>query len=287
VGAFAVTVTGRLDFLNQRRSGNSVPPHLVVDATGRMLIAADYGAGTVCAWPILSDGSLGPRSAFLHDLGPHGPNPDRQRGPHAHSVTLAPDNRMAYVCDLGLDRVFAYRIDPARAAMSPAAPPCTAVPPGSGPRHSKVSPDGRFLYVVNEMGGSICVFARDPGGALTLRQTISTLPPGFSGVDLSAEIRIDRAGRFVYASNRGPDTLAVFARNAADGTLSQVEVVPCGGRQPRNFNLSPDGRWLVCANRASNSITVLQIDPRSGRLRLIPSRAELNQPICVLFFQKP
>ncbi len=287
VSAFAVSANGRLDYLNQQRSGTSVPPHLAVDASGRMLIAADYAAGTVCAWPIRADGSLGAMSARVYDRGPVGPNRDRQRGAHPHSVTLSPDNRLAYVCDLGLDRVFTWRIDPARAGLAPDDPPFTAAPPGSGPRHSKLSPDGRFLYVVDEMGGSICVFARDPRGALALTQTISTLPPLFGAVNLSAEIRLDRAGRFVYASNRGPDTLAVFARNAANGALSLVEIVSCGGRQPRNFNLSPDGRWLVCANRASNSVTVLRIDPLTGRLRLTPFRADLNQPICVLFSKNP
>ena len=288
VSAFAVDrVSGSLTLLNQRPSGDGPPPHLVVDATGKMLIAADYGAGTICAWPIESDGSLGERSALIEHRGRPGPNRDRQSRPHPHSVTLSPDNRFAFVCDLGLDRVFAYRIDPSRGALAPNDPPFTVVRAGAGPRHSKFSPDGRFFYVVNEMGGSICVFAYDAArGSLSLRQTISTLPPGFRGANTSAEVRIDPRGRFLYASNRGPDTLAVFARDPLHGTLTPVEIVPCGGSQPRNFALSPDGRWLLCANRATNNVVVFRVDPATGRLIQTPNQATIGQPICVLFYEQ-
>jgi len=277
--------SGRLAFLSQQPSGDGTPPHLVVDATGRMLLAADYGAGSVCAWPIAGDGSLGARSALLSDRGPPGPNHVRQSGPHAHSVTLSPDNRFVLVCDLGLDRVFVDRLDPARALLEPNDPPFAAVPAGAGARHGKFSSDGRFFYTLNELGGSVCVFAWDGArGALDLRQTISTLPAGFHGRNLSAEIRIHPDGRFVYASNRGADSLTLFARNADDGTLRFIEAVPSGGRNPRNFALSPDGRWLLCANSATNDLAVFAVDARDGRLHPTAHRASVRQAICVLFY---
>jgi 6-phosphogluconolactonase len=280
--------SGRLTLLNQLPDGDGVPPHLVVDATGRMVIAADYGAGTICAWPLRRDGSLGERTVLLPQHGPPGPNRERQTRSHPHSVTLSPDNRLVFACDLGLDRIFAYRLDPARAALTPNDPPFASVPPGSGPRHAKFSPDGRFLYVLNEMGGSICVFAFDASrGSLSPLQKVSTLPPGFRGANLSAEIRIDPAGRFVYASNRGPDSLSVFSRDPRSGTLALVQIVPSGGRQPRNFALSPDGRWLLCANRATNDLAVFAVDPASGRLTPTPGRTTVDQPICVLFYANP
>jgi len=285
VSAFAIDRgTGLLAFLNQRPSGAGAPAHVVVDATGRMVIAADYAGGTICAWPILSDGRLGERSSLVRHSGAPGPNRLRQESPHPHSVTLSPDNRFAVACDLGLDRVFCYRIDPGRASLAAAEPRFAAVPRGLGPRHAKFSSDGRQLYVLNEMGGSICMFGRDPAtGALVLRQTVSTLPSGFRGANLSAEIRIDARGRFVYASNRGPDSIAVFSRDPGRGTLSLVQIVPSGGRQPRNFALSPDGRWLLCANRGTNDLTVFSVDPSTGFLAATAHRVAVPQPICVLF----
>ena len=286
VSAFSVDpASGRLTYLNQQPSGDGTPPHLVVDATDRMLIAADYGAGTVCAWPILRDGGLGMRSCLLPDRGPPGPNRDRQSRPHPHSVTLSADNRFALVCDLGLDRVFIDRIDPRRGSLTPNDPPFAPVPAGAGPRHSKFSADGRFFYTVNELGGSICVFAWDGArGALALRQTLSILPPDFHGRNLSAEIRLHPNGRFVYASNRGADSLAVLARDADDGTLQLVETVPSGGRNPRNFALSPDGHWLLCANSVTNNLALFRVDPGSGRLSPAGGEAAVGRPICVLFY---
>ena len=277
--------SGGLTYLNQQPSGDGTPPHLVVDATGRMLIVADYGAGTVCAWPIAGGGRLGPRSLLIADRGPPGPNRERQSRPHPHSATLSPDNRFVLVCDLGLDRVFVYRLDPSRASLALNDPPFAAVPAGAGPRHSKFSSDGRFFYVVNELGGSICVFAWDGArGVLELRQTLSTLPAGFHGDNLSAEIRIHPNGRFVYASNRRADSLALFARDANDGLLRFIETVPSGGRNPRNFALSPDGRWLLSANSVTNNIAVFRVDPRSGRLTPTGHQATVGRPICVLFY---
>jgi 6-phosphogluconolactonase len=288
VSAFAVDAAGGgLTFLNQQPTSGEATTHLVVDATGRMVIAANYNSAYVCALPIEADGSLGARSAFISHLGraPLGPTKDRQEQAHAHSVTLSPDNRFAFVCDLGLDRVFIYRIDPATAGLVPNDPAFAVVPPGSGPRHSKFSADGRFFYTADEIGGTVCVFAYDAArGALTLVQTIATLPSDFTALNTVAEIRVHPNGRFIYASNRGHDSIAVFARDPDRGTLSLVQVEPCGGKHPRNFALSPDGSWLLCANRDTNNVVAFRVDPATGRLTATGNSATISKPVCVLFY---
>jgi 6-phosphogluconolactonase len=293
VGAYAIEAeTGRLKFLNRRSTG-STAAHLVVDPSGRMLIVANYDGGTVSAFPLAADGRIGARSALVEQRGPPGPNHLRQSQSHPHSVTLSPDGRFALVCDLGLDRIFVYRLDPAHGRLIRQRPAFATVPPGSGPRHSVFSPDARYFYVVDEMGGSVCGFAYDAAKAsLSLRQTISTLPVGFSGLNGSAEIQIHPNGRWIYASNRnvngvgvGSDSLAVFARDSADGSLSLVEIDGCGGRIPRNFALSPDGGWLLCAHEESDDISVFHVDPATGRLASTAARASVSRPACVLFYK--
>jgi 6-phosphogluconolactonase len=287
--AFAVDpASGRLKFLNSQPTGGGGTTHIAVDRTGRMALVANYAAGYVCSLPIEPDGRLGPRASYFEDKGraPLGPNPDRQKQAYAHSVTVSPDNRFAFVCDLGLDRVFRYRIDPGRGTMEPVDPPA-AVPPGKGARHSKFSPDGRFFYVATEMGSTACAFeyaAAD--GSLRLVQTISTLPAGYSGpTNTVAEIRIHPSGKFVYVSNRGHESIAVFARDAAKGTLKLVEIVPCGGKHPRNFNLDPSGRWLLCANRDTDNVVVFRVDAQTGRLTPTGREIRMGQPVCVAFLE--
>jgi len=276
--------SGRLEFINQRPTGDGGTTHGVVDAMGRTVITVNYHAGYVCALPILPDGSIGDKTAFIEPRGPLGPVKQRQDKPHPHSATLSPDNRFVLVCDLGLDRIHAYRLDPAHAALSLNNPAFGTAPPGSGPRHSKFSRDGRFFYVLNEMGGTICAYTFDPmHGAMALRQTISTLPADFHGANGCAEIRLHPNERFVYASNRGHDSLAVFARDPEAGTLELVEIVPCGGGHPRNFALSPDGRWLLCANRDSNNVVIFKVDAASGRLEATGRVLSIPEPVCVLF----
>jgi len=285
VGAYAIdAAAGTLTFLNQQPTGDGATCHVAVDATGRMAMAANYGAGYVCALPIDATGRLGERSTYVELTGPLGPNQPGQDKPHAHSMAVSPDNRFAFACALGLDRIFGFSLDPARAALVPTDPPFTATPAGVGPRHSKFSADGRFYYALNELGGSVCVFAYDSTrGVLKLKQTISTLPADFHGTNTSAEIRLSRDGRFVYTSNRGPDSLAVFSRDPAAGTLTLVEIVPCGGKHPRNFALSPDGRWLICANRDTDNLVVFRVDPATGRLTPTAHSATIPLPVCVLF----
>lgn len=264
-------------------SGGPAPCHLVVDQTGGVLLTANYHRGILGALALAPDGRLGPPNIVQH-YG-HSVNADRQSSPHTHSVTLSPDNRHVIVCDLGLDRIFTYQLDLAHARLAPGQPPFVATPPGSGPRHFAFSRDGRHGYAVCEMGSLVLAYDYAPDhGVLTPRQQLSTLPAGFSGSSSGAEIRVHPHGRFLYTSNRGHDSIAVFALAPEDGSLTLVEIVPCGGKNPRNFTLSPDGRWLVCANQGTNSLTVFSVDAGSGRLRATGHSASVPLPVCVQFY---
>lgn len=259
------------------------PAHLAVDATGRTLVAANYREGYVASIPIHADGTLGTPTAIKH--AGKGPNPARQDMPHVHSVTISPDNRFAIVCDLGLDKIFSYALDPAAAKLTPANPPFVATAPGAGPRHFKFGPDGTHAYAINEMGGTIVAYDYAAAtGTLTPRQTVPTLPADFKGENTAAEVRVHPNGRFLYGSNRGHDSLAVFAINATTGLLTPVEIVPTGGKTPRNFALSPDGKWLVCAHQDSNNLTVFRVDAASGRLTRVPGETAVPMCVCVLFY---
>ena len=263
-------------------SGGAAPCHLVVDATQHTLLVANYHTGIVAAIPLLADGTLGPPHAIQHTG--HSVDPSRQTSPHVHSVTLSPDNRFALVCDLGLDRIFTYRLDPATAVLTPGEPAFVATTPGAGPRHFTFGADGRHAYAITEMGSTVIGFDYDAvTGALTTRQTLSTLPADYHGTSSGAEIRRHPNGKFIYASNRGHDSIAVFAVAEATGRLSLVEITPCGGKNPRNFSLSPDGAWLVCANQNSNSLSVFRVDAATGRLTPTGHTAAVPLPVCVLF----
>ena len=274
--------TGKLSPLNTESTGGMGCCHVRADATGHALILASYNGGDLTAFPLDATGRIAPRSRSFKHTGKLGPTTGRQEKPHPHSITISPDNRFAYVCDLGLDKIFRYSLDPATAKLTASGE--TVANPGDGPRHAKFSADGEFLYVLNELAGSVTTYACDPAtGALTFRQTISTLPADFKGENTCAEIRLSPDGRFVYGSNRGHDSIAVFARNQTEGTLMLVEIVPCGGKHPRNFNLTPAGRWLVCANRDTNNLVSFRIDEKSGRLTPSGHAVTIAAPVCVLF----
>jgi 6-phosphogluconolactonase len=263
-------------------SGGAAPCHLVVDPSQRTLLVANYHTGIVAAIPLGSDGTLGPPHAIAHSG--HSVDPVRQASPHVHAVTLSPDARFALVCDLGLDRIYTYRLDAARAQLAPGAPPFIATAPGSGPRHLAFGADGRHAYALTEMGSTVVAFDyASATGALATLQTVSTLPADFAGASSGAEIQLHPNGRFLYASNRGHDSIAVFAIDAATGRLTPVAVTPCDGKNPRSFSLSPDGAWLVCANQNSNSLAVFRVDALTGRLDPTGQTAAVPLPVCVLF----
>jgi len=258
------------------------PSHLAVDASGRTLLAANYRDGYVASLPIRADGTLGPATVHRHEG--RGPHPARQDKPHPHSVTLSPDNRYVLVADLGLDRVFSYALDPAAATLAPASPACVATAPAAGPRHSAFGRDGRHVYVINELNGTLDVYAYDAGrGALTPAQSVATLPPDFAGDNLTAEVRVHPNGRFVYGSNRGHDSIAAFAVDPGSGRLTRIGVTPSGGRTPRNFALSPDGAWLVCGHQDTPLVTVFRVDPVTGQLSATGHSAIVPAVVCVVF----
>ena len=287
ISAFAISPgSSTLTPLNEQPSGHISLTHLAVDSSGQSVVAVSYSGGYTVSFPLVADGRIGPRVSFFPHHGPLGPNRSRQDKPHPHSVTLSSDNHFALVADLGLDRVFSYRLEISGAQLQPNDPASTAINPGSGPRHTKFSRDGRFFYVLNEIDGSITACAYDAAhGTLAPFQQITTLPPDFQvkDADRAAEIHVHPNGKFLYASNRGHDSIAIFAIHAETGALTKVETTPCGGKAPRNFALTPDGAWLVCAHQESNTLCSFAVDATTGKLTLIPGTIGVPSPVCVLF----
>jgi 6-phosphogluconolactonase len=288
VSAFALDpVTGKLALLNQRSSLGSGPCHLTVDRTGRHVLVANYNSGSVAVLPVASDGRLGEPTAFVQHAG-NSIDPGRQAGPHAHCVTLDAANRFAFVCDLGLDQVRAYRYDPERGTLAPAETPFTSIKPGSGPRHLVFRPDGRFAYVINELNSTVTSFAYDADqGRLRELATVSTLPAGFDGKSAGAEIAVEPSGRWLYTSNRGHDSVVRFAIDPEAGTLSHLADNSSGGKTPRHFGLSPSGRELVIANQNSDNLIVASLDPATGRFMRSGAVAQAFSPVCTVFLPDP
>lgn len=276
--------TGGLALLNLLPTGGNGAVHLATDRTGRALLLAHYSSASVVSFPLAADGRIGARVSFNPLTGTSPAKPERQTGPFPHSVAVAPDNRHLYVPALGQDKVVKFKLDAAKATLEPADPAAHTVTPGAGPRHSTFSTDGKFYYVLNELDGTVDVLAYEAaGGKLTPVQSISGLPAGFTGQSTAAEIRAHPNGKFIYSSNRGHDSIAVFARDAATGRLTLVENTPSGGKHPRNFALSPDGAWLLCANRDTNNLVVFAVDAATGRLKRVGDETKLDRPVCVVF----
>ena len=278
-------VDGMFTVLGDGKIGiKGAPCHVAVSSDCKALVAAHYNEGIVYSWPLKADGSLGTLSSrFVHE-GKTGPNAKRQERPHAHSFTISPDHRFAFACDLGLDRIVRYALDTSTGALSQTSPAFFGTEAGQGPRHSKFSPDGRHFYVVSELAGTVSAFSyNQETGELVFLQTISALAPDFKGDNTSAEIQVHPSGRFVYASNRGPDTITVYARDSRTGLLSLVEHVSSGGGHPRHFALSPDGAYLLCANRDGNNVVLFLVNQETGRLQKTSTEVSIPSPVCVLF----
>lgn len=278
--------TLRLTRLNAESSGLAPLTHLAVDSTGRMIVAASYNGGYVVSYPIRPDGLVGAPASVREQKGPLGPNQARQDASHPHSVTLSPDNRFAFVANLGLDRVFSYRLSLDEGRLAPGDPAFAVLTPGTGPRHTKFSPDGRTFYVLDELDSTVTACRYEAAsGRIEPFQRISALPDSFAGQSTASEVRVHPNGRFVYTANRGHDSLAVFARDPGTGALTRIEIVPSGGKTPRNFALTPDGAWLLCAHQTSGNLTVFRVDSETGRLAAVPQHAEVPKAVCVLFLR--
>ena len=286
VSAFTIDrTTGRLTPLNQEASVGRGAVHLIVDKAGRNVLVANYGGGSAAVLPIGSDGTLKPASAFVQHTG-SGFDPRRQSAPRAHSINLDPANRYAYVPDLGLDKVMIYRFDVERGSLVANDPPFAAVRPGAGPRHFAFHPEGRFAYVINEIDVTLTAFSADAQrGALSELQTVSTLrlgetvQAGYS----TADVQVHPSGRFLYGSNRGHDTMVVFAIDPKSGKLTYVEHESTQGSGPRAFGIDPTGQYLLAANQRSDSVVVFRIDQQTGHLTPTGQKLEVGTPACVKF----
>ena len=284
VSAFSIDrASGKLAFLNEVLSRGADPCYITVDRTGKYVLVANYSGGSLAVFPVLADGKLGEASAFVQHTG-HGPNPQRQEKAHPHSIDLSLDNRFAMVDDLGLDELLVYKFDSAKGSITPNSPPFVRLDPGAGPRHFALHPAGRFAYVVAEMQSTVTVFSNDARtGALQRLQTISTLPKGFTGQNDVPEIQMHPSGRFLYAANRGNDSIAVFAVDDGKGTLTPLEITPTQGKIPRTFEIDPTGTLLFAANQKSDNIVVFRIDGKTGHLTPTGQVLDVASPVCVKF----
>jgi 6-phosphogluconolactonase len=254
---------------------------LAVERNGRWVYTANYNNGTVAALPIQSDGSLGEASAFVQHNG-GSVDRERQKGPHAHATVLSPDNRYMLVADLGLDQVLAYPIDSESGGINVREPIVTKVTPGSGPRHLVFRPDGKFVYVLGEMSCTVTSYKYNAQRATFEEpQTVSTLPDGFNGIKSGAEIAI--RGNVLYASNRGPDTIAAFRIDPASGRLTPAGQTPTKGKTPRNFAIDPTGNWLLASNQDSDTVVPFKINPTNGALTPTGDPWPVSSPVCVVF----
>ncbi len=289
VSGFAIDAdSGKLTPLNQESSGGRGPVYLVVDKAGQNVLVSNYGGGSVAALPIGADGRLKPATAFIQHTG-SSVHPTRQRAPRAHSINLSPNNRFAYAADLGVDKVFIYRFDADKGTLVASDPPFAAVQPGAGPRHFAFHPEGRFAYVINEINVTLTAFAADPErGTLTEIQTLSTLPEGVSVQEgfSTAEVQVHPSGKFLYGSNRGHNSITVFALDQKTGRLTFVQNEPTQGNIPRGFGIDPTGGYFFAANQRSDSVVVFRIDQQTGRLAPTGQTLSIGSPACVKFARR-
>jgi len=285
VSAYAIDpANSHLTLINQVATHSTGPCHLALDRTAHWLFTANYAGGSVTECPVLADGSLGENTAFLQHRG-SSVNHERQASPHPHQVVLSPDNRFLLVPDLGLDEVLSYRLDAAKGALTPAAPPFTKVAAGSGPRHLVFHPNGKIVYLISEMAATVGVYSYDAdrGHLDALLQTISTLSADYNGPKSGAEIAVSPDGKFLYASNRGDDSIAAFAIDPETGTLTKIDYTPTGGKTPRYFGIDPTGNFLFAANQDSDNVVLFRRSIDTGKLTATGATLEVPNPACVVF----
>jgi 6-phosphogluconolactonase len=283
VKAYAIGPDGNLTELNGQPTGGGAPCHLSMDRDGKHLLVANYVGGNVSVFPVAEDGRLQEASAFIQHTGGSTTNP-RQSSPHAHSINLSADNRFAFVADLGLDEVLVYRYDAAAGTLVAHTPGAVTLAPGSGPRHFSFSPSGQFAYVNGEMTSTVNAYSYDKeAGAFAALNALSTLPEGGHDGNSTAEVVVSPDGKHVYVSNRGHDSIAIYAVNA-DGSLSAQGHQSTGGKTPRNFAIDPTGTFLLAANQRSNSVVSFRVDPSTGALTPTGHSIAVPAPVCVRYF---
>jgi len=284
VSAFAIDpATGKLTLLNNQGSLGDGPCHLALDREGKCLMVANYNNGSVAAFPLAPNGLINESTSFFQHKG-SGADPKRQEGPHAHCMTVTPEGRFVLASDLGLDEVLFYRLNAAKASMVVNEPRFVKVTPGAGPRHLVFHPNGKVAYLINEIQSSITTFAYEPDGAVLRElQTVSTLPKDYKGHNDDAEIQVHPSGKFVYGSNRGHDSIAVFSVDPKSFTLKPVEYVSTQGKTPRNFAIDPTGKYLIAENQESNNMVVFRIDQSTGRLTPTGQVISAFSPVCITF----
>ncbi len=281
VAAYAIEGrTGQLRLLNRQSTRGTASCYLDVDATGKTVLVANYTTGNVGSLPVRDDGSLGEMAAFFQHSGSSVDLP-RQKGPNAHSFVVSPDNRFAFAADLGIDQVRGYRLDAATAKLTPNEPAFVNAPPGAGPRHLTFHPNGKHVYVINELKNSVTLFDYAAAtGTLTARQTLSTLPTDFSGKSYCADLKITPDGRFLYGTNRGHDSIAIY-RLGDDGSLTLLGIEPSLGKGPQNLAFAAGGKFLLCANMPGNHVVVFRIDGQTGGLKPVGEPFSLTSPSCI------
>ena len=274
---------GELKLLNHTSTLGTAACYLDVDATGKTVLIANYSTGSIASLPVHSDGALGAAATFVQHKG-SGVDKTRQDGPHAHCIVVSPDNRFVLSADLGLDQILCYRLDAATSTLVPSAQPFVRTPPGAGPRHLTFHPDGKHVYVINELSNSVTLFDfRPDSGILTEQQTIATLPSDFSGTSYCADLKITPNGRFLYGTNRGHDSIAAY-RLDENGRLTLLSIESSLGKGPQNLVITPDGKHLLCANMPGNNLVVFQINMDTGKLTKAAEPVSIPSPSCIRIY---
>ncbi|QDT93113.1 lactonase family protein [Gimesia algae] len=282
VSAFALEGrTGKLKLLNRQSSLGTASCYLDIDKSGKAVVVANYTTGSVTSLPVKADGSLGEPKTFIQHTG-SSVNPQRQKEPHAHCSVISPDEKFVFAADLGLDKILAYQLDPQTAKMTPAEQPFVRTIPGAGPRHLTFHPDGKQMYVINELKNSITEFDYHPESGLLIEgQTISTLPEDFTGTSHCADLKFTPDGKFLYGTNRGHDSIAAYQVDE-QGKLTLIEIAPSLGKGPQNLAVTADGKFLICANMPGNNVVVFQIDDETGKLSPTGDPVEIPSPSCIM-----
>ena len=272
--------TGKLKPLNRQSTKGTASCYLDIDATGKTVLVANYSTGNVASLPVKPDGSLGEPVSFFQHAG-SSVNPDRQKSPNAHCFVISPDNRFAFAADLGIDQVLSYRLDAATAKLTQNQPPFAKVPAGAGPRHLTFHPNGKHVYVINELKNSVTHYEyATETGVMSEQKTVSTLPADFTGVSNCADVKVTPNGKYLYGTNRGHDSIAAF-RVAEDGSLTHIGNEPSLGKTPQNLAIVANGSLLLCANMGGNNVVAFRIDETTGRLKPVGKPVEIASPSCI------